>query len=101
ELVAPKRTLVLTSATLSTGPENPFVLERLGLARGGHQTPVVRIHGSFDLMSQALVVLVTDAPDPSSEAFVEWAALRIGGLAAFLGGRVLGLLEKTKRLEAV
>jgi ATP-dependent DNA helicase DinG len=101
ELVAPKRTLVLTSATLSTGPDSPFVLERLGLARGGHKTPVVRISGSFDLMSQALVVLVTDAPDPSSEAFVEWAALRIGGLAAFLCGRVLGLFASTRRLEAV
>lgn len=101
ELVAPKRTLVLTSATLSTGPDNPFVLERLGLARGGHQTPVVRIAGSFDLMSQALVVLVTDAPDPSSDAFVEWSASRIGGLAAFLCGRVLGLFASTKRLDAV
>lgn len=100
-LVAPKRALVLTSATLSTGPESPFVLERLGLARGGHQTPVVRIHGSFDLMSQALVVLVTDAPDPSSDAFVEWAASRIGGLAGFLCGRVLGLFASTKRLELV
>ncbi|MBK7860416.1 MAG: exonuclease [Archangiaceae bacterium] len=101
ELVTPKRTLVLASATLSTGPDSPFVLERLGLARGGHQTPVVRISGSFDLMSQALVVLVTDAPDPSSEAFVDWAALRIGGLAAFLCGRVLGLFASTRRLDAV
>lgn len=101
ELVAPKRTLVLTSATMSTGPESPFVLDRLGLSRGGHKTPLVRIHGSFDLMQQALVVLVTDAPDSSSDAFVDWSASRIGGLAAFLCGRVLGLFASSKRLEAV
>jgi ATP-dependent DNA helicase DinG len=101
ELVAPKRTLVLTSATLSTAPDAPFVLERLGLARGGHATPIKRIAGGFDLQSQALVVLVTDAPDPSSEAFVDWASTRIGGLATFLGGRVLGLFASTKRLESV
>lgn len=101
ELVAPKRTLVLTSATMSTGPDSHYVLDRLGLSRGGHKTPLVRIQGSFDLMQQALVVLVTDAPDPSSDAFVEWSASRIGGLAAFLCGRVLGLFASTKRLDAV
>ncbi len=101
DVVATKRTLVLTSATLSTGPDAPFVLERLGLARGGHATPIERIAGHYDLQSQALVVLVTDAPDPSSEAFIEWASSRIGGLATFLGGRLLGLFTSNRRLEAI
>ncbi|MDC0709799.1 helicase C-terminal domain-containing protein [Stigmatella sp. ncwal1] len=103
DFAAQKRALVLTSATLSTGPESPFVLKRLGLL-GRSETPapqVLRASSPFQLHKQALVVLVTDAPRAHEEPFIEWAAIRISGLAQVMGGRVLGLFASTRRMERI
>lgn len=97
-----RKTLILTSATLSTGPESPWVLDRLGLNRMEERKPrFLSAPTPFDLKKQTLVVLVTDAPDPQSAEFVEWASARISGLAQYMGGRVLGLFASTRRLEDV
>jgi ATP-dependent DNA helicase DinG len=97
-----KRSVVLASATLSTGPDNPWVLERLGLVKPGEGgPPFFRLGTPYDLPSQALVILVTDAPDPQSDAFLDWSAARISGLAHFLGGRLLGLFASKHRLDEV
>ena len=97
-----KRSAVLASATLSTGPDNPWVLERLGLVKPGEGgPPFFRLGTPYDLPSQALVILVTDAPDPTSDAFLDWSAARISGLAHFLGGRLLGLFASKHRLDEV
>jgi ATP-dependent DNA helicase DinG len=103
DFAASKRALVLASATLGTGDSVPFVLRRLGLdGRGEQPAPrLVRAPSPFRLREQALVVLVTDAPRAHEEAFVEWAALRISGLAQTMGGRVLGLFASTRRMERV
>ncbi len=117
-----QRALVLTSATLSTGPEQPWILERLGVL-GGNPGPepdedsasssapasdserppmeFIRSGTPFELKRQCLVVLVTDAPNPQDDAFLDWANDRISGLAQFMGGRVLGLFASTRRLEDV
>ncbi len=98
-----KRALVLTSATLYAGEDDPFVLRRLGLMPSPEDRPL-KLHRAgtpFDLQKQTLVVLVSDAPDPTSDEFVEWAAARISGLSQFMGGRLLGLFASTRRLEAV
>ncbi len=102
-LASGMRSLVLTSATLSTGPKRPWVLDRLGLGPQPDRPapPLLQAATPFDLRSQALVVLVTDAPDPNDEAFLEWSAARITGLAQFLGGRVLGLFASSRRLNEV
>jgi ATP-dependent DNA helicase DinG len=103
DFAATKRSLVLTSATLSTGQENPFVLRRLGLAGRG-ETPaprLMRAPSPFRLREQALVVLVTDAPRAHEEPFVDWAAMRVSGLAQAMGGRLLGLFASTRRMERV
>ena len=100
-----KRSLVLTSATLSTGGERtPYVLNRLGLdgRNEGIAAPkLLRAPTPFDLRKQALVVLVTDAPRAHEPAFIEWAATRMAGMAQVMGGRVLGLFASTRRLERV
>lgn len=103
DFAASKRALVLASATLGPGDGVPFVLRRLGLdGRGGQPAPrLVRAPSPFRLREQALVVLVTDAPRAHEEAFVEWAALRISGLARTMGGRLLGLFASTRRMERV
>ncbi|MBX5484780.1 MAG: exonuclease [Myxococcaceae bacterium] len=103
-LASNQRALVLTSATLSTGPGNPWILDRLGLTRpypDTSPTEFLRSGTPFDLERQSLVVLVTDAPDPQEPAFVDWATDRIAGLAQFMGGRVLGLFASARRLEEV
>ncbi len=101
-LGAEGRSLILSSATLSTGPDRPWILERLGLAGDGDGAAQwVRAPTPFDLKRQTLVVLVTDAPDPQDEAFLGWAADRISGLGEFMGGRVLGLFASSRRLEEV
>jgi ATP-dependent DNA helicase DinG len=99
EFAEDKRALVLTSATLFTGSGRPWVLQRLGLEAPSLR--VVRARTPFELERQALVVLVTDAPEVQGDAFLDWAAGRISGLAEFLGGRVLGLFASTRRLEEV
>ncbi|WP_224243955.1 helicase C-terminal domain-containing protein [Hyalangium gracile] len=103
DFAAQKRALVLTSATLSTGPESPFVLRRLGLNGRGELPPprLLRATSPFRLREQALVVLVTDAPRAHEEPFVDWAAMRISGLAQAMGGRLLGLFASTRRMERV
>jgi ATP-dependent DNA helicase DinG len=103
DFAATKRSLVLTSATLSTGPESPFVLRRLGLAgrNDGPAPRLMRAPSPFQLREQALVVLVTDAPRAHEEPFVEWAAMRVSGLAQVMGGRLLGLFASTRRMERV
>ena len=103
DFAAQKRALVLTSATLSTGRESPFVLQRLGLG-GRRDVPaaeMMRAVSPFALEKQALVILVTDAPRAHEDAFVEWAAGRMAGLAQVMGGRLLGLFASTRRLEQV
>ncbi|HYX92888.1 MAG TPA: helicase C-terminal domain-containing protein, partial [Myxococcaceae bacterium] len=103
-LAAGQRALVLVSATLSTGPEEPWILERLGLLRPSGEVPaagVIRSGTPFDLRRQTLVVLVTDAPNPRDDAFLDWASDRIAGLAQFMGGRVLGLFASSQRLEEI
>jgi ATP-dependent DNA helicase DinG len=103
DFAATKRSLVLTSATLSTGQESPFILRRLGLAgrSDGPAPRLMRAPSPFQLREQALVVLVTDAPRAHEEPFVEWAAIRVSGLAQAMGGRLLGLFASTRRMERV
>jgi ATP-dependent DNA helicase DinG len=61
----------------------------------------MRAPSPFRLREQALVVLVTDAPRAHEEPFVEWAAMRVSGLAQAMGGRLLGLFASTRRMERV
>lgn len=93
---------VLTSATLSVSRERPWALDRLGMGGTADVRPrYFRAQSPFDLRAQGLVVLVTDAPDPQTPEFVDWAAARIIGLAQFMGGRVLGLFASSRRLQAI
>lgn len=104
DFAAQKRALVLASATLSTGPESPYVLKRLGLLGRSPEVPAPRLLRAptpFKLREQALVVLVTDAPRAHEEPFIDWAAQRVAGLAQTMGGRVLGLFASTRRMERV
>lgn len=95
------RSVVLTSATLSVGPQAPFVLDTLGLVPGEEGVSFERFGTSDDLPVSALVLLVEDAPEARGRAFAPWAAQRLSGLGRFLGGRTLGLFTSTAQVEAV
>jgi ATP-dependent DNA helicase DinG len=66
-------TVVLTSATLSTGrpPSFAFVRERLGLA----DAEELSVGSPFDFARQARIVVRTDLPDPVRDAAAYEAAL--------------------------
>ncbi len=101
QTLAPLSSLALVSASLSIGPAESWVLKRLGLTKAPRPIRVVQYETPFDLARQALVVLVSDAPEATSPEFLDWASERISGLARYLGGRVLGLFASAQRLEAV
>jgi ATP-dependent DNA helicase DinG len=65
ELFEKTRSVILTSATLSTGkqPSFSFFQGRVGLT----QTETIRLGSPFDYRQQAKIVLVPDMPDPSTQ----------------------------------
>lgn len=66
ELFQKVRSVVLTSATLSTGrtPSFDFLKSRIGLTQGA----TLRLGSPFDYSKQAELVTVRDMPDPASDA---------------------------------
>jgi ATP-dependent DNA helicase DinG len=65
ELFERTRSVILTSATISTGkkPSFDFFRSRVGLT----QTETLRLGSPFDYRAQARLVLVPDMPDPTSQ----------------------------------
>ncbi|HYR55394.1 MAG TPA: exonuclease domain-containing protein [Myxococcaceae bacterium] len=92
--LAKDRSVVLSSTALSVGGDKPWLLERLGVARAPHWT-------SKESSTRPLVLLIADAPRPFDEEFLDWAASRICGIAAFLGGKVMGLFASQLRLVQI
>src|SRR5262249_2858858 len=84
---------------LSTESNRPWVLERLGLRGARTAEPIPFVPGKRQRASaNPLIVLVSDAPSPRAEAFLDWMAARISGLASFNGGRGLGICSPELRL---
>jgi ATP-dependent DNA helicase DinG len=101
-LEAGRGALVLTSDALSTQSNRPWVLERLGLSGPGTTEPITFVPGKLHRgAAHPLVVLVTDAPNPREEAFLDWTAARISGLASFTRGGVLGIFSSKARLVQI
>ena len=96
--LARERSVVLISPALSVGGSSSWILNRLGVAvehqRVGDGPPAPADRPQ----SQPLLILISDAPRPFDEEFLDWAAPRICGIAAFLGGRVMGLFSSYLRL---
>jgi ATP-dependent DNA helicase DinG len=95
--IARGRAVGLSSPSLAVGAPMPWVMERLGLP--GRCERISSAADGIDLKARRpLVLLVTDAPSPYDDAFLNWATNRIGGIASFLGGRVIGLFSSHARL---
>lgn len=99
--LAKDRSVVLSSTALSVGGGKPWLLERLGVSRAPQWTSKDSPEGEGPPSFGPLVLLVTDAPRPFDEEFLDWAASRICGIASFLGGRVMGLFASQLRLAQI
>jgi ATP-dependent DNA helicase DinG len=95
------QTLLLTSATLTTGSSFAFIRDRLGLDDPGVREAV---HASpFDFATQTLLLLPTDIPDPVSlsAAHHDATARVVQELTAASGGGLFGLFTSHGALRAV
>ncbi len=92
------RTVVATSATLTTGPgEDGWAFPRRELGAKCARTLVAA--SPFDYARQALVVVPAGLPDPRREDFAEAVAERMVEAIRFAGGRTLGLFTSRKNLR--
>ena len=80
-------TAVLTSATLAVGGGFDYIRGRLGLQHA--RQLIVETH--FDYLSQALLYLPPDLPDPREPQFVERASQRVRQLLEISRGRAFCL----------
>ncbi|HEX4804048.1 MAG TPA: exonuclease domain-containing protein [Myxococcaceae bacterium] len=88
---AAEQSVVLSSAALSIGGRNSWILGRLGVSSTVHQVAAAAHR-------RPLLLLIEDSPKPFEEEFFDWAAARIRGIATFLGGRTMGVFSSQSRL---
>lgn len=89
-------TIVLCSATLSTNASFSFIRSRLGI-----ETAVERIYESpFDYMTQAMLSVPIDLPDPNTPHFTEVAAKRIGEMIEASRGGAFVLFTSYQMLRS-
>jgi ATP-dependent DNA helicase DinG len=88
---------VLTSATLTVEASFEYMLARLGLA--GVDT--LRLPSEFDFMTQAILYLPPDMPDPRSPGFNRAAADAVAGLLERTEGRAFVLFTSYAAMREV
>jgi ATP-dependent DNA helicase DinG len=91
------RSVVLTSATLSTGGEDGFsyVRKRLGI----DETRQLELDSPFDYAKQVTLHLETHLPEPTADTFVEAACERIQDYLRQTGGRAFVLFTSYDALN--
>jgi ATP-dependent DNA helicase DinG len=89
-------TVVLTSATLTTGGEFQFLRSRLGVDRA-HEFQAA---SPFDYGEQTILYLPRHLPDPRDPAFLPEAAAEIQSILTLSGGRGLVLFTSVEAMEA-
>jgi predicted DnaQ family exonuclease/DinG family helicase len=97
KLLAPRKTVVLTSATLSTGGRFEYFLAELGLPP---DTPGLVLESPFDYRNQALVCVATDMPDPARPDFQQRAEEALLAICRTMRGRTLALFTSYASLRS-
>jgi DNA polymerase III epsilon subunit family exonuclease len=97
-LIEGRDSIILTSATLAINGSFEYFRRRVGL-------PVSRLvelvlPSPFDFLSQALLCLPTDMPEPADPEFVERMVDAIEDIALRLRGRTLVLFTSVEQLTA-
>jgi ATP-dependent DNA helicase DinG len=88
-LFASKKSVILTSATLTTASADPFayIRSRVGLKK----SPGVALGSPFDYKRQVTIHVEDDLPDPSSDTFLPAACERMGTYLVQTQGRAFVL----------
>ena len=92
-------TVVLTSATLSSGGKFDFVRDRLGLPRAKTNTFIA--NSSFDFAQQTVLYLPPRMPDPRAPEYVQVAAGEIIKLLNVTQGRAFVLSTSLSSMNAL
>nr|MBA2620902.1 ATP-dependent DNA helicase [Acidobacteriota bacterium] len=92
-------TVVMTSATLSTGGKFDFIKDRLGLENGKADTLLAP--SSFDYQKQAVIYLPKAMPDPRAPEFSTHAANEIVKLLNITNGRAFVLSTSNSSMNAL
>lgn len=92
-------TVVLTSATLSSGGKFDFISNRLGLPRG--KTDSFMAQSSFNYEKQTVLYLPPRMPDPRAPEYVQVAAGEIVKLLKVTNGRAFVLSTSNSGMNAL
>jgi ATP-dependent DNA helicase DinG len=90
-------TVVLTSATLSTGGNFSFIRSRLGLA----ESEELMLGSHFDFRSQAILYVPKDIPEPREEGWVRHACLELEKILEASRGRAFVLFTSHAQMQQV
>ncbi|MEW6143258.1 MAG: helicase C-terminal domain-containing protein [Chloroflexota bacterium] len=94
-LFSGKETMVLTSATLSSGGGFDFINQRLGFVPDNK----VKLASPFDYMSVALVCMLDDIPPPDAHGYQGTVEQALTMLAPVVEGRLLALFTSHQSLK--
>ncbi len=95
-LFSAKRTVVLTSATLSTDNDFSYIRERLGL----HTGEDLQLSAPFDYKKSAMVYLPTDVPEPGAPGYQRHMEKALIELCKASEGRALVLFTSHSAVRA-
>ncbi len=90
-------TVILTSATLSTGGDFSFIRSRLGLM----QTEELLLGSHFDFACQAIFYIPRDIPEPREEGWVRRACLELEKILEASQGRAFVLFTSYAQMQQV
>ncbi len=93
---ATKRSVVVTSATLSAGTQSEFVTSRVGLKLG---SPLLQLPSPYDLAKAATVYFPTAISPPGTPGHLDALASFAETITMELGGRTLLLMSSNRRLR--
>ncbi|MCI0888686.1 MAG: hypothetical protein J4N28_03580 [Chloroflexi bacterium] len=96
DLLARKRSVVLTSATMAVRGTFAHVRERLGIEDAAE----LCLGSPFDYEKAALLALPTDVPEPNATGYGEAVAHIIAELARAAGGRTMALFTSHAAIRA-
>jgi ATP-dependent DNA helicase DinG len=95
---ADRASVVFTSASLAVAGSFDYFRSRVGL---GEDVETLALPSPFDYLSQALVCLPTDLPDPQSPEFEPLLVDVVADVAGRIGGRTLALFTSHQQLRDV
>ena len=93
-----KKSVVLTSATLSSQGNCEFLRQRFGVAE---TTPELVVGSPFDYQRAALLMIPDDMPQPNADRYIESVSRVVTDLGYSLEGHTMALFTSYAALRAV